>query len=130
MISSCYRIVAKNSQSNRPPAVLVKFIDVNKRDSILKCRKELRSSKIFIKEDLTSDRLKLLSAAINKYTRQNAWCLHGHIYVKSDGVIHRLDDIESLERIYMRGKYTIENVIICKHSDRSILHKKCIGYAG
>ena len=98
-IESCYRVPAKNARPDRPPAVLVKFANVNTRASVLKFRKELRSSKVFIKEDLTSDWPGLLSAAINKFTQKNAWCLNGNIYVRSGDVTHRIEDIDSLDRI-------------------------------
>lgn len=98
-IKSCYRVAAKNTQPEKPPAVLVSFSDNNIRASVLKSRKELRSTKIFVREDLTNSRVKLLSAAINKFSRKDAWCRNGVVYVRSGGVTHRVEDIKYLDQI-------------------------------
>ena len=98
-IKACHRVEAKNPVPDKPRTVLVSFNSVNKRTEVLKSRKLLKNTKISIKEDLTQYRLKLLSAAVAKFSSKNAWCLHGNIYVRSAGVVHRVGcdtDIQQL----------------------------------
>lgn len=96
-IKNCLRVVAKNPVPDKPRAVLVEFVSVNKRSEVLKCRKLLKGAKISIKEDLTQYRLKLLSAAIAKFSSKNAWCLHGNVYVKNSGGVHRVQNDNDIQ---------------------------------
>lgn len=96
-IKNCLRVVAKNPVPDKPRAVLVEFVSVNKRSEVLKCRKLLKGAKISIKEDLTQYRLKLLSAAIAKFSSKNAWCLHGNVYVKNSGGVHRVQNDSDIQ---------------------------------
>ena len=96
-IKNSHRVEAKNPVPDKPRAVLVEFVSVNKRSEVLKCRKLLKGSKISIKEDLTQYRLQLLTAAIAKFSSKNAWCLHGNVYVKNSGGAHRVQNESEMQ---------------------------------
>lgn len=121
-IKTCYRVATKNSGENdirrvtrshsqnsnseggkgdgrKPPAILVRFANDRSRTAVLKNRKNLKSTGIVIKEDLTRFRLSLLSKAVEEYTGKNAWCLHGNIYIRTGDVVHRIEDFEKLGSI-------------------------------
>lgn len=98
-LNKCYRIAAKKQSSDRPRAILVEFSSVNIRSEVLKGRKSLKNTKISVKEDLTHGRLKLLNAAVTKFSSKSAWCLHGNVYVKSEGVVHRVHSDEDIQRL-------------------------------
>lgn len=98
-IKKCQRVSAKKPSPDRPPAVLVEFANVNIRSEVFSRKKCLINSGISIKEDLTQYRLKLLNAAVSKFTIKNAWCLHGNIYIRSAGVVHRIRDESDIQRL-------------------------------
>lgn len=92
----CHRVRAKYASIDKPRSVLVEFSNLNNRSEVIRNRSKLKNTNIFIQEDLTKCRLKLLTDAINKYSAKNAWCLQGNIYVKSDGVVRRIGDFSDL----------------------------------
>lgn len=100
-IKNCYRVSAKTPSVDkpRPPAILVSFFNENKRTAVLKQRKILKSTGILIKEDLTKTRLNILGCATGKFSNKNAWCLNGNIYVKCNGIVHRISDEDDLKDI-------------------------------
>uniref|UniRef100_A0A6P7H1Z0 MutS protein homolog 5-like isoform X1 n=1 Tax=Diabrotica virgifera virgifera TaxID=50390 RepID=A0A6P7H1Z0_DIAVI len=91
-IKNSFRVAAKNPTNDKPPAVLVQLVDVNKHSEILKCRKLLKHTNIVIKEDLTKYRVQLLNSAVQKFSSKSAFCLNGNIYVKSGGSIIRVQN--------------------------------------
>lgn len=102
-INNCYRVSAKTTNIQdkpRPPVILVSFFNVNKRMAVLKQKKVLKSTGIQIQEDLTKTRLNIFNCAIKKFTVKNVWCLHGNIYVKCRGEVHRVSDENDLKNIY------------------------------
>lgn len=96
-IQKCYRVQSK-VDNNKPPAVIVRFSNDSDRLSVLRNKKELSSTGVSVKEDLTKSRLTLLAAAVNKYTFKNAWCRNGVVYVKIGGKIHRINGHEDLAK--------------------------------
>lgn len=98
-IQNCYRVSARNRTDNEPPAILVSFFTDVARLAVLKNRKQLKSTGINIKEDLTKFRRELLKAAVDKFSRKRAWCLNGNIYVKHNNVVHRLAKFEDLDKL-------------------------------
>lgn len=98
-IENCHRVEAKNPTAGRPPAILVQFRDTNSRAAVLKNRKILKNSGVAIKEDLTLARLNLLKVAVGQFSEKNAWCLHGNIYVKCGGVVHRIQGEDDLQQL-------------------------------
>lgn len=95
-IKKCHRIASKNP-SDKPPAVLVRFFNDTDRLTVLKNRKNLKSTGVQVREDLTKNRLTLLSMAVNKFTAKNAWCSNGVIYIKVRDVVHRINNMEELD---------------------------------
>lgn len=99
-IQNCYRVSAKNRSDNEPPAILVRFSTNVARSAVMKNRKQLKSTGVNVKEDLTKFRRDLLKAAVNKFTSKKAWCLNGNVYVKHNNVVHRLvkfNDLDSFQ---------------------------------
>lgn len=96
-IQNCYRVSAKNSSDNEPPAILVRFSTDVARLAVMKNRKQLKSTGVNIKEDLTKFRRDLLKAAVDKFTRKKAWCLNGNVYVKHNNIVHRLVKFKDLD---------------------------------
>lgn len=97
-IQKCHR-VAPMKPSDKPPAVLVRFFSDADRLTVLKNRKNLRSTSIQVREDLTKHRLILLLDAIKTFTSKRAWCLNGVIYVKVGDVVHRVKNIKELNNL-------------------------------
>lgn len=88
----CYRIRAKNP-GDKPPAVMVRFLNDNVRNAVIANRKQLKNSSIRIKEDLTKFRLALLDAAVKKFTFKNAWCVNGNIYIRFNNSVRRVSSL-------------------------------------
>jgi len=97
-IKKCHRVLSKNP-GDKPPAILVTFHSDAERKAVLSSRKMLKSTNIQIKEDLTKTRLMLLSAAVNRFSFKNAWCLNGVVYVKCQSGVHRVNNSEELENL-------------------------------
>lgn len=88
-IERCHRISPK-IPSDKPPAVLVRFTNESARLSVLKMRKFLKDSNVYIKEDLTKVRLALFQTAVREFSSKSAWVLNGNVYVKVDNKVHRI----------------------------------------
>lgn len=95
-IKKCHRIRSK-TPGDKPPAVLVRFFNDTDRLTVLKNRKNLKSTGVQVREDLTKNRLTLLSMATNKFTTKNAWCSNGVIYIKVQDVVHRINNRDELD---------------------------------
>lgn len=100
-INKCHRVAPRNQNpaNKKPPAVLLRFCRDVDRAVILKNRKYLRGKNIQVKEDLTKNRLALLSAAVNKFSSKSAWCLNGLIYVRVGDSVHRINGTEDLLKL-------------------------------
>lgn len=90
-IKKCYRVPTKTQNNNKPPPILVRFSNDAARISVLKNRKNLGKSGVFIKEDLTKYRLSLFQEAVQKFTSKCVWCLNGNVYVKRDSNVIRIN---------------------------------------
>lgn len=89
-IKKCHRVSNKVS-NNKQPAVLVRFASDQVRFSVLKNRKMLKNSGVYIHEDLTKLRLALLNRAKEKYGDKSAWVWKGSVFVKCmDNTIKRI----------------------------------------
>lgn len=98
-ISKCYRVAAKNP-GDKPPAILIKFISDVQRSAVLRNCKQLKSSGIVIKEDLTKFRLLLVSTAIKRFTNKKVWTTNGMVYIrKDDGTVQRVNSVAVIEAI-------------------------------
>lgn len=79
-----------------PRAILCKFVSYAVRRQFLANRKQLKGSKVAIKEDLCRARLVLLNHAINKYGMRNVWTNDGDILVNHENRIHRISSMSQL----------------------------------
>lgn len=97
-IANSYRIRAKNP-NDKPPAIMVRFVSDNVRNAILANRKQIKTSTVQVKEDLTKFRLSLLNAAVKKFSFKNAWCLNGSVYFRQGKDVHKVSDLSDVEDI-------------------------------
>ena len=67
----------------KPRAIIVKFSSYKKRMEIFKNKSKLKGSSLTIREDLTSLRMKTLSAAVEAFELKNVWSSDGNIVIKS-----------------------------------------------
>ncbi|CAG9761270.1 unnamed protein product [Ceutorhynchus assimilis] len=98
VIKKCHR-VSSMGPSDQPPAVLVRFASDTSRSQVIRNRKNLKGSKIVIREDLTKNRLGLLKSAIDVFSSKSAWVLNGNIYVKCENEVHRISDKSKLSEL-------------------------------
>ena len=93
---------------NTPKAIIVKFATYSARNNFYRKRAQLKGNKtfprVFINEDLTSQRSKIFKAA-RKLVKDNAissaWTYDGRVFVKDlnevKSVVNCLADIKSFE---------------------------------
>lgn len=98
-LRNVHRVGSKISVPDKPPAVLVQFANSDLRSAVFKQRKLLKNTQLSVREDLTQNRLSLLKSAVNKFTSKNAWCLHGNIFVKCGETVHRVHDVDHLDKL-------------------------------
>lgn len=95
-IKKCYRVTRKIPNA-KPPAVIVNFSSSDARISVLKMRKYLKNTGVFIKEDLTKQRLSLYEHVKSIFTYKHCWILNGCVYVKcDDNAVHRINSEQDL----------------------------------
>lgn len=93
-ISNVYRVGKLSNEKSR--TILVEFISYLKRIEIINARKLLKNTGIFINEDLTERRYKLLQLAKKKYGVRNAWTRGGHLYVNQNDTVKRIQNEEDI----------------------------------
>ncbi|CAG9817748.1 unnamed protein product [Phaedon cochleariae] len=83
------------SSNGKPRCVIVDLVTYLKRAEILNSKKLPKGTGIFLNEDLTKNRYKLLSLARQKHGIHNAWSRDGRIFVKDGDVkiINVIDDV-------------------------------------
>lgn len=84
-IEKCYRIGKESNNSSKPRPVVVKFKSFDRKIAVLKSRNKFKGKHIFITEDLTQVRLKLLKDAKMKLGERNVWSYNGNIFTKNNG---------------------------------------------
>lgn len=97
-IHKMYRI-GKNVNKNTPRAIYVEFYSKYHSSALVRNRKVLKNTKIFLVEDLTKTRYGLLTLAKEKFGKTNAWSLRGKIHIKKNDNVHIIHNKEDLERI-------------------------------
>lgn len=97
-MEKCY-LVSSKINPDKTPSVLIRFCSESSRMSVLKKRKLLKDSGISITEDLTKQRLSLLTNAANKFSKKNSWVLNGNIYVKRDDRVYRINNESDLKNL-------------------------------
>lgn len=74
----CFRHKFDDNAKSKP--ITVKFQHYTDKMLVIKNKKLLKNSKIFISEDLTKQRVLLLNEARGKFGKTKVWTLHGEIY--------------------------------------------------
>ena len=77
-----YRIGQKKASSNKPKAVIIKFISYNARKIIFLSKKVLKGTQVSITESLTAKRMGILKEAREKHQFQNLWTRDGKTLYK------------------------------------------------
>ncbi|KAK9716767.1 hypothetical protein QE152_g24567 [Popillia japonica] len=95
-IDRCHPV---NINKNGKQSLLVKFVSYKTRELVLKNRKHLKSSGIFITEDLTAMRFKLYKEAVHHFGHRKVWLYDGNIFVKLSEKKYLIKDKVSLENI-------------------------------
>ena len=86
----------KDSRS-KDCAIIVKFVNSDRRNAVLSARRALKGTRLTITEDLTFLNLKLLNRARQHPNVKNVWSWNGTIwYVKEDGVKRRLELFQAI----------------------------------
>lgn len=108
-ISACHRVGNKNTNTSGRP-VIVKFTNLSIKHNILKNRKFLKNTTVFVAEDLTRQRYRLYTDCRNKLGNRNVWISNGKITVKiADGkdkfrrlVLEKFEDLSGLEDMMVK----------------------------
>lgn len=82
-ISNAYR-VGKIAKDNKPRTIVVNFVRYLKRNEVFQAKASLKSTGIFINEDLTSQRHKLKMNAIQDFGKNNVWTMGGKIFARAE----------------------------------------------
>lgn len=95
-INKCYRVGKQNNNSMKSRPVIIQFKFYEHKLTVLKNAKNFKGKKIFITEDLTQNRLKLLQDAKSKLGVKNVWSYNGNIFVKVNGSSVKIRNNEDL----------------------------------
>lgn len=87
-ITAAYRV--NQNTAGRPKHVVITFKDNKIKNKIFRLKKMLKGSKIVMKEDLTTERLKVMKDASDKYGFKNVWSSNGIIYAKTDNGVEKI----------------------------------------
>lgn len=93
LMDSCHRLPGKESL-HRP--IIVKFVSHATKLAVLSKKKELKGTKLVIREDLTKTRNFLLKEAAKKFGSRSVWSNNGKVFAKVDKkitIITSLSDI-------------------------------------
>lgn len=86
---------------NNAPAIIVKFTRHDIKTQILRARRQLKGTRVIIREDLTKINQNLLKAAKANVKVTNAWSWDGRIYATVNGSdsVHTIRDQGDVNRI-------------------------------
>lgn len=93
-IEVCHRIGVKKVNSDRP--IMIKFTSNIIRNEVFYKKKNLKGSKITIREDLTKMRKEIVSSAVEEFGAKNVWTQGGRVYVHRNNQNHVIKNIEKL----------------------------------
>ncbi|KAK3932634.1 LINE-1 type transposase domain-containing protein 1 [Frankliniella fusca] len=94
-ISRSHRVGKKHS--DKPRAIIVKFVSYADRQKLFEAKKKLKGSNISIREDLTSIRQAILRKAHEKF--EEVWTQNGVIVIKDGAKFHRIRTMEKLDEL-------------------------------
>lgn len=95
-VSDCFRL--GKYDNNKPRAIVVKFVRKQKREDVFSKKKNLKGTRITVREDLTAQRLNILKTAINKCGNKNVWTTNGIVMVKCNTIIHKILNLSDLDK--------------------------------
>lgn len=87
-IQTAYRVGKKSGL--RPRHIIITFKDIESKLKIYKKKSLLKGSGYVIKEDLTSERLKIVKDASTKYGFKNVWTYNGNIFAKTGNKVEKI----------------------------------------
>ena len=93
-IDRSHRVGVK--RSDRPRAIIVKFVSYRKRNEVFKNKRKLKGSGITVREDLTKTRYALLQEAVKKHGFQHVWSMDGAVIIKTGDTKRRLTSLSDL----------------------------------
>lgn len=94
-IDRCHRIGKSSTGKHRP--IIIKFTRYTTRAMVFQKKKNLKGSRIIIREDLTKNNLLLLNEAVKSCGSRNVWTKDGNIFCKNDkGDIKRVKKVSEL----------------------------------
>ena len=86
-IDRTHRLGKPNRRDGKPRPIIVKFTRYNVRNKVYAYKRNLKGKKYLITESLTSNRMKLLLEAQQKYGVRNVWTSDGRILYKVDNKV-------------------------------------------
>ncbi|CAG9815558.1 unnamed protein product [Phaedon cochleariae] len=96
-INNVFRVGKIKNETPKPTRpIVIDFISYMKRNEIFQIKKSIKGSGIYINENLTSARYKLLGQAKEKYGKQEVWSQGGRVCVKQNGTIRMIKNVEDL----------------------------------
>nr|CAI5837297.1 unnamed protein product [Callosobruchus analis] len=79
-----------SSKDDSPRAILVGFYSAKTKNEVYSNKKNLKGSKITIREDLTATRLKIVREKVSIYGKKNVWTNNGKILWLENGNVKTL----------------------------------------
>lgn len=92
-IENCYRLGADNTGKYCRP-IHVKFLSSKVRNLVYKNKKQLKKTKIVIREDLTKKNQQIVKYAINKYGKNAVYTQSCKIYVLENNLKRQLKEMD------------------------------------
>lgn len=97
-INNCFRI-GKNTNSQKTRPIIVSFANDYQRNIVIKNRRSLKGSGIFISEDLIKSRQALFREARSKVDKKCVYTSEGNIFVIRDNVKYKIRSSAELQNI-------------------------------
>lgn len=94
-VFSCYRI---RQEKDGPRPIFLQLKKIETKHGLLRNIRKLKGQRIFVTEDLTTHRLKLLKAAKEKYGMKNVWTADGRVFAIENNSKIRIGKMCDLNR--------------------------------
>lgn len=95
-IVTAYRVGKLNGNLQKPRPIIIKFKCFEDKILVMKNRNKFKGTRIFLSDDLTITRRKLLMDAKSAFGERCAWTFNGRVFIKLNGKnieLHSSDDI-------------------------------------
>lgn len=96
-IEDSFRTGQRENDKNRQ--ILVKFTNGTVRNEVYRRKKQLKGTRITIREDLTRARRELLKLAIGEFQKENVWTQSGIIYVFFNNKKHKIFNVNDMNAL-------------------------------